>query len=1839
MYPNSPLTPDAPGGPLTAPARHPHPQQQQQYLYGVSPAGPPGQPGYRAYDGATSQPQPQWLNGQFAGPGQSSALPPPYDDPANLLRVYPIATYTPTARVASHFYPNTTTYSAPSTSTQLYPQHAADFQQLDNPTSAADWQARQAAEQQIQALMRQNQNQSYMAQSCSPFPNFTAQHDPSLPMPYAFTSNYMPPPDLQTPPTPSSLSPFPSAPQFFEQYVDRFVASGQAPQAHAGTMSPAQLHNPRPIATDETRGPLSFHPVTTPPSQETSAAMQKATAAREQRTAALVTPSTPKLAPAATPQAGPSQLSPLPRKAPPVQDSPDPTIVSNDEEDDEDEELDWGAKEDADGDWVMDGRMRSPSPVGMAIPTSGRTGERDMRSAFQKLQSYMEDVFEESDSFSAEPTFEDVLQSRFFANLAKNDITPLLSIDTIARLTRYTTRVHAAGERQRRLPQSEKLEWDVESAARLLRLLDRSMVEAEGVTPFPDDGKAATFKSGKGKKGKAKTEGDVVVVDDSLVSAEAANKATARMRTLLAGGAAALCALVVWDADTVPKQLYSEDILSRAVTTTRDLMTKAVFPVIAGLAGEKVSSSYLAQLVQDEADGKGRPKLSPYFKHPQLSSIAQIACTAIPHIANLISRSDFSFSEQLVIQTVYLAIGPVFIAEPAGKKGKKEATGNAGTGAVIKTLRMEALACLRGAFAKYEAQRKWIIEEILGSLVKISEQSNAQTRFQLADGSSIHVLSALLLQLIQASAHGVAARVRKLRASILELEAMDKATDKLATAEEEARICAMAVDEALTSTRAIAVYLFQRSASSKSTKTSLDTDYKIIFETLVADLLAVLYRPEWPAASLYLNVLSKLMMTALEEGKASGELAAAKHLALDQLGDIAARLRGLHIEMLQDRVATLEEVILDADVDACSRLIKAHSAIRSYLSTASRSDGMYESSDEVTRIMWAQELQTALTKTTSVIESYKSEKDEEAVATRERLQAIAQQLRTALRDVWATDDGLFEISDLNSASIARQASLAVARSQSLQNAFEPVVHALVGAMDTNVVMSRQKALRGIGCIVTVDPDVLELPAVKLAIQDRLSDPSAAVRDPAVELIGKYVVQRSNLAAVYYPFIADRTTDTGLNVRKRVIKILRGIFTTVADRAVKVDICARLVGMVGDEDDNIKDLASKALAEMLFPPGSAVNESAALLVDMISEFPGSSAALEPALQSIGVACDKNGHKDRFGDTIEALIRRLVDATEQIDFDAPSHIRAIYLLSASQPALIDTDKARVLLTYLHPPSNADEQAANDLLLRIFRRCIPQMPRASSTFANDLAKQLMPMIGKPTGGLSALKETIGCFCAVVTYLTKDYAKLISVLRSCEAKLRIVEKQMAANGPAVVNNQATSMVMYITALIAEYGDLEAVAASDRAVRAELSKITKEPLSEYLFDLFLNFANAPGTGSAPSLCLGSLFHAHPKFAVREATIAWMRNVFTAADPDNRARLFVVIHDFLFSEAQRKNGAKRQEDKDVEALIGNAIDLEESGVSTTLVQANIDYILDGAKSHHEPLRDAAMDVLAFTVKQGLYHPLLCLPILISLETSDIPAVADRALALHADMHSKHPSLINVSHLDFARASYDYQKTISSEVSGQRRGDALLAGWYGLVSEKRAWRNDFLRAMTRTFDVDLGGQDKIDTGFVLYIAENLASFEYKIQEEAMSIVQVLSGVVSSNIGVANMLDTTQLDGDEEEPVEGKVVRVSDSEVIDAARLIDASIVIGLALLTKNHLLDLYSLSEEKCLKLVPGKKSAQGDRAATRKSPGLAALEWGRMPSARGVNVAGEWRAQQAAFLELLREDGSLDAQL
>jgi len=226
--------------------------------------------------------------------------------------------------------------------------------------------------------------------------------------------------------------------------------------------------------------------------------------------------------------------------------------------------------------------------------------------------------------------------------------------------------------------------------------------------------------------------------------------------------------------------------------------------------------------------------------------------------------------------------------------------------------------------------------------------------------------------------------------------------------------------------------------------------------------------------------------------------------------------------------------------------------------------------------------------------------------------------------------------------------------------------------------------------------------------------------------------------------------------------------------------------------------------------------------------------------------------------------------------------------------------------------------------------------------------------------------------------------------------------------------------------------------------------------------------------------------------------------------------------------------------------------------------------------------------------------------------------------------------------------------------ALLHRWYTLVREKRTSRQDFLKTVGKAFDLDstnlASTQDDVD--FIRYMAENLSAFDYKTQEEVLTVIRHLTSVLSVvGMALVETISPTTLNDHPHvippstplpnsniipsisSPLTPRMSTQNSKEIpqvpgpaeSDMLGLARCSVVVGIILILKSHLKSLYGLTDDKCSKWVPGKKSAMGDRPATKRRE--IPLEWDRMSYAtQAIRTERDAALQKERFLELWIED-------
>jgi cohesin loading factor subunit SCC2 len=133
-------------------------------------------------------------------------------------------------------------------------------------------------------------------------------------------------------------------------------------------------------------------------------------------------------------------------------------------------------------------------------------------------------------------------------------------------------------------------------------------------------------------------------------------------------------------------QLYSEELITACMSAVKNQLTKVIYPFVEAAAGATPGSALLQHVVRTGSD---RQVLNETFK--SLSAL-------LPRLSNLVNAEAVAMSDSIIIQAVYIAIGPFFVidsGEEGGKKEKENAVIHTFGKSAMRGLRLDALSLIR----------------------------------------------------------------------------------------------------------------------------------------------------------------------------------------------------------------------------------------------------------------------------------------------------------------------------------------------------------------------------------------------------------------------------------------------------------------------------------------------------------------------------------------------------------------------------------------------------------------------------------------------------------------------------------------------------------------------------------------------------------------------------------------------------------------------------------------------------------------------------------------------------------------------------------------------------------------------------------------------------------------------------------------------------------------------------------------------------------------------------------------------------------------------------------------
>ncbi|KAK6029946.1 HEAT repeat protein [Ostertagia ostertagi] len=1007
--------------------------------------------------------------------------------------------------------------------------------------------------------------------------------------------------------------------------------------------------------------------------------------------------------------------------------------------------------------------------------------------------------------------------------------------------------------------------------------------------------------------------------------------------------------------------------------------------------------------------------------------------------------------------------------------------------------------------------------------------------------------------------------------------------------------------------------------SSKGNKNEGEEDYRALFDSFLQDMLTAFNKPEFPAAEMFLQVVGNLLVKNCRNKSAD---IAIRTVSLEYLGLITSRLRSSMIWSIEDSKERMDLVV---------KTIKYEDNVQEDGTSLWPSVADVDISDYAVRFyccVWYKEILEDLQE----LEARYAESKRENLSEKEHRKNESRHMKKVKR---AQAQKIFLIDLLGRkkdrqrryenakrfGSSMLESDVAwcikyLAAKREFTHSFDSFLKQIVtGITSESTVSLRTKAMRCLTQIIESDQSVLLMPEVSSAAHNRMTDSNAAVREATVEMIGKFVVANSDAIPTYYPLLAERLMDTGVAVRKRVIRIMREICEKFPNFEQIPTMLAQIVRRVQDED-GVKKLVLETFQALWFQPVSERNTPALLKKVIVMTKVIQICAEEMKLEAMEVL---------FHSLLKQGDRSSLAASRQIIDMFMDNVLTIENKMATENG-VSTNASNDDLTgaELHK-ANQERLLACLNTLTLFSKVRPELlVRHAETLQPYLS-----MNATQKSEVMVLNEVIGMLERVVPLMSHPSDAFLTTQDQTLANL-------TANASGVTTTTVTISCM--SAIWHRFGRPEVPA---------IATIFKTYL-EYLVRV------KNGLKMMPNRQLDN-----PKvLRIQRCSFFWRRvraaltltSIITKMQASIRA-LLKLLHYRSYLCPVAHQGNRYPEYlmcRDVKDMYHVLLSSDDPNFTQMRLQAlqNLEEFLEigGVEAHQRRSKLYVIRNLVanLTYSQGLVTPGTSIATLIAMTTDPLPIVRSRVEGMLKDIDTKYAGMIQSTATQGVRKAYQLQLQIRESTSdgdhvirgiracdvspyattGARidpstglprhsnDGQAVLSGLYQRLRTNRQQRRSFLTSVLRLFSED--SREKLRLEEWIFVADNIAMFPYQVMDEPLYVIHTIDSIVS--LSGQSLLIQYRFP-EEKGPLYD---------------LMDNSQACFILLYLKNFLMKLYGFTEAKVQEYSPSEAAKVYEKAlSSRKNVPmfnpLAALDGGRRRDGHTDPVANDRQSIQSHF--------------
>ncbi|KAM3842939.1 nipped-B-like protein B, partial [Diretmus argenteus] len=1154
---------------------------------------------------------------------------------------------------------------------------------------------------------------------------------------------------------------------------------------------------------------------------------------------------------------------------------------------------------------------------------------------------------------------------------------------------------------------------------------------------------------------------------------------------------ACLTALNIMTSARMPKAVYIEDVIERVLQYTKFHLQNTLYP------------QYDAVYRLDPHGGgllSSRAKRAKCSTHKQrvVVMLYNKVCYIVSNISELLEIQ--LLTDTTILQVSSMGITPFFVEN-------------------VSELQLCAIKLVTAVFSRYEKHRQLILEEIFTSLARLPTSKRSLRNFRLnssdRDGEPMYIqmVTALVLQLIQCVVH-----------LPFDKDTLDEYDSKV----DQDLLITNSYETAMRTAQNFLSVFLKKCGSKQG-----EEDYRPLFENFVQDLLSTVNKPEWPAAELLLSLLSRLLVHQFSNKQTEMALRVA---SLDYLGTVAARLRKDGVTSKMDQ-RSIDRILQETPGnDETQQLQKA---LLDYLEENAETDASLVFARKFYIAQWFRDATTEAEKSIR----NQNQKDEDSsdgphhakdVESTGEIMQRAEKRKKFLRNIIKTTPAQFTTLKMNSDTVDYEDSCLIVRylasMRPFAQSFDIYLTQILRVLGESAIAVRTKAMKCLSEVVAVDPSILARSDMQRGVHGRLMDNSTSVREAAVELLGRFVLSRPQLTEQYYDMLIERILDTGISVRKRVIKILRDICLEQPTFSKITEMCVRMIRRVNDEE-GIKKLVNETFQKLWFTPTPAHDKETMTrkilnITDVVAACKDTGYDwFEQLLQNLFKSEEDASYKPAKKacvQLVDNLVEHILKYEESLAENKGVNstrlvacITTLYLFSKIRAQLM-VKHAMTMQPYLTTKCNT----ANDFMVicnvaKILELVVPLMEHPSETFLATIEEDLMKLIIKY--GMTVVQHCVSCLGAVVNKVTHNYKFVWACFNRFYGalnKLKIQHQEDPNSTTLVANKPFLLRSLFTVGALGRHFDLDL---------EEFKGTNKVVIKEKVLELLLYFTKHDDeeVKTKAIMGLGFLVIMHPC----QMFVPEVKSLYNGilADSTSSINLKIQILKNLQTYLQEEDTRMQEADRGWKKL-SKQEDLKEmgdisSGMSSSIMQLYLKQVLEAFFHTQSSVRHFALNVIALTLNQGLIHPVQCVPYLIAMGTDPEPSMRNKADQQLVEIDKKYTGFIHMKAVAGMKMSYQVQQAIVSSRKAIIRGfrqdethSALCSHLFSMVRGNRQHRRAFLISLLNLFD----DSAKTEVNMLLFIADNLACFPYQSQEEPLFIMHHID--ITLSVSGSNLLQT-------------------------------------------------------------------------------------------------------------------------